>query len=402
MRRVFVILIAGAALLHSAPAHARPYWKQRLDRMAAGNNIGISLHDDGRLLYQHDARTKRIPASNEKLFLSMALFDALGPEHRIDTRVFAESPPIAGVVTGDLWLTGHGDPTITAGGRYGRSLPFRATGLRRLARSVRDAGITQVHGRVFGNTGYYRHDWYAPGWRYYFPTSEVALPSALTFEGNVHNGHHIRNPEFRAARAFTRKLEGLGVVITGPPGSGNMPGGLDQVAETYSAPLQTLVRHMNRSSSNYFAEVLGKRLGVETFGPRGTIAKGASAIERFAGALGATAVAHDSSGLSYRNRMSTRGIVKLLTHVETNEDYYEILRRGLATGGQGTLEDRLHDVRIRAKTGSLRGASALSGWIYLDRTASWAELSILSRGLSYYGAKGLEDRIVRVIVRYAR
>lgn len=402
MRRMIVVLVAGAALVQSVPAHARPFWKRRIDRITAGKNIGVSLRDDGRLLYQRDARTKRTPASNEKLFLSMALFDGLGPEHRIDTRVFAGSLPVAGVVTGNLWLTGHGDPTITAGGRYGRSLPLRPTRLRRLARSVKDAGITQVHGRVIGDTGYFRHDWFAPGWRSYFPADEVPLPSALTFEGNVHNRRHIRNPEFRAARAFTRKLEALGVVVTGRPGAGDMPGGLNQVARIYSAPLETLVRYMNRSSSNFFAEMLGKRLGAETYGPLGTIAKGAGAIERFAAARDITSIAHDSSGLSYRNRISAHGIVKMLTHVEMNEDYYEALRSGLPKGGVGTLENRLQDVRIRAKTGSLRGVSALSGWIYLERTGTWAEFSILSRGLDYYASKGLEDRIVRLAARYGR
>jgi D-alanyl-D-alanine carboxypeptidase/D-alanyl-D-alanine-endopeptidase (penicillin-binding protein 4) len=112
--------------------------------------------------------------------------------------------------------------------------------------------------------------------------------------------------------------------------------------------------------------------------------------------------AKDSSGLSYRNRVSPRGMTKLLGHVEDNAPWHQTLRQGLPTGGQGTLEDRLHGVPIRAKTGSLSGVSALSGWIYLRQTGSWAEFSILSRGLSYYGAKGIEDRIVRVIQRLAR
>ena len=395
-----VLVIAGV-LSVSAPASARPYWKTRIDRIAAGKQIGIVVHDEGRTLYTHAHRVKRAPASNENLLMSMALFEQLDPATRIETRAFVATQPIARVIAGDLWITGRGDPTITAGAPYGRSLPFPATKLGALARSI--AGIVdRIDGRVMANTGYFEHDWFAPGWKENFPSDEVALPSALTFEGNARKGNHIRDPELRAARAMTQKLESMGVSVAGRPGAAQMPSNRTLVATTESRPLATLVRYMNRNSSNFFAEVLGKRLGVAAAEAPGTIAKGASAIEDFAARLGVELTAHDSSGLSYRNRVSPAGIVKLLTHVEDSAGYYEVLRRGLPTGGQGTLEERLGGVRIRAKTGSLDGVSALSGWLWLKRTGSWAEFSILSSGMYYWTAKGVEDRIVRVLTDLAR
>ena len=112
--------------------------------------------------------------------------------------------------------------------------------------------------------------------------------------------------------------------------------------------------------------------------------------------------AKDGSGLSYANRVSPRGLVRLLGHVEETAPYYAALRRGLPAAGQGTLEDRLGGVRLRAKTGSLDGVSALSGWVRLKRTGSWAEFSILSGGMPYYTAKGVEDRIMRVLSELGR
>jgi D-alanyl-D-alanine carboxypeptidase/D-alanyl-D-alanine-endopeptidase (penicillin-binding protein 4) len=400
-RSATILLLIAGVLCATTPASARPYWKTRIDNIAAGKQIGIVVHDDGRTLYTHAARVKRAPASNEKLLMSMALFEHLDPSTTIDTRAFVATPPIARVVAGDLWITGRGDPTITAGAGYGRSLPFPATNLGALARSIA-ALADRVDGRVMANTGYFEHDWFAPGWKEDFPDDEIALPSALTFEGNTRNGNHISDPEARAARALTRKLESFGVEVAGHPGAGQMPGDGTLIAAIESRPLATLVRYMNRNSSNFFAEVLGKRLGVAAADAPGTIAKGASAIEAFAARAGVQLTAHDSSGLSYRNRVAPVGIVKLLTHVEEATDYYEVLRRGLPTGGQGTLEDRLGDVRIRAKTGSLDGVSALSGWIWLPRTRSWAEFSILSSGMYYSTAKGVEDRIVRVLAKLAR
>jgi D-alanyl-D-alanine carboxypeptidase/D-alanyl-D-alanine-endopeptidase (penicillin-binding protein 4) len=396
VRRLVSALVIACVLLVSAPAHARPYWKRQIDRIVAGKDIGVALHDEGRVLYRHDARYKRVPASNEKLLMSMALFEALPPATTINTRAFTTARPVAGIVTGDLWVTGRGDPSLTAGGRFGDALPFPATRLGALANAIADS-VTRIEGRVLGNTGYFNHDWFAPGWKPNFPADEVALPSALSFEGNVDAGKHIKNPEWRVARSLTNKLEDLGVQITGGPRAGRMPKDVTLLATIESRPLNTFVRFMNRQSSNFFAEVLGKRLGVEYAGGPGTIAKGASAIEAFARALGVTLSAYDASGLSYTNRVAPVGIVKLLTHVEETTTYYEQLRDGLPSGGEGTLEDRLHDVRLRAKTGSLSGISALSGWVWLDRTSSWAEFSILSSGMSYYPAKGVEDRIIRII-----
>lgn len=391
------VLLALALLLGvAAPADARPYWKRRVDDIAAGKAIGISVRDEGRFLYRHNDRIKRAPASNEKLLMTMALFSKLAPDARITTRVLASAKPLAGVLTGDVWLSGQGDPSITGGGAYERYLPFTPTKLGDLARSIA-ATTDRIEGRIVGNTGYFAHDWFAPGWSSNFPADEVALPSALTFDANFYRGRHIKNPEWRAARSLTIKLEKIGVAVTGKPAADQMPGSLTEIARIDSVPISVMTRFMNRSSSNFFAEVFGKRLGVETYGPLGTIAKGASAIERFAQRRGVTLTAHDASGLSYSNRVAPAGIVKLLGQVESGEPYYEVLRRGLPTGGQGTLEDRLQGVKLRAKTGSLDGVSALSGWIFLERTQTWAEFSILSSGMSYYPAKAVEDRIVRVL-----
>lgn len=402
MRRAALLLVIACVLVTSAPAHARPYWKKRIDHISAGKRIGIVVHDEGRVLYQRAPKIKRAPASNEKLLMSMALFDRLVPETTIETTAYATSAPsLTGVIEGDLWVTGRGDPSVTAGGPYASSLPLRATDLTDLARGIA-ATVTKIEGRVLGSRGYFSRDWFAHGWESYFSATEIALPTALTFNGNRAEGRHISNPEWRAARALTRKLEAEGVAVRGHPSSGYMPTETTPLAAVQSEKLWRVVRYMNRSSSNFFAEVLGKRLGAEVFGPPGLIAKGADAVEAFALDHSVTLAAYDASGLSYANRVSPLGIVKLLTAVEETKPYYEVLRDGLPQGGQGTLEDRLHGVKLRAKTGSLRNVSALSGWVWLKKTQSWAEFSILSAGMSYYPAKGVEDRIVRLLTHYAR
>lgn len=374
-------------------------WSKKVDKLLRGRPMSVALLETGAPLYASRARVHRIPASNEKLLLSMALLDRLGPEARIVTSAWSHRAR-NGVIRGDLWFSGEGDPSVTGGGPYGHALGFRPTRLGRLARRVAKAGVKRVSGRIMGATGPFDRAWYAPGWRPHFPQLEVALPTALTFEGNVAHGRHTSHPERLAARRLTKQLKRLGVEVGGRPGAGKRPRGLTPLARLRSVPLEMLMQWMNRRSSNFFAEVLGKRLGLEAAGAPGTIAKGAHAIERMAATRGVGMVAHDSSGLSYRNRISPWGLARLLGWAE-GRSWGPRLRYLLPRPGEGTLEGRLKGVRVRAKTGTLNDVSALSGWVWLRRAQSWGEFSILSRGLSKAKAVALEDRILGILSRSA-
>ena len=395
---LFLLAVAAVVALPT-PALARPHWKVRIDRAIGERSVGVSVRVEGHNLYRHRDRQRRVPASNEKLLLSMALLDELGPRFRFPT--IAAGSVQLGVVQGNLWILGRGDPTVTDGGKYARNLPFRPTKLGRFARSIKRAGVTKVNGSIMGSTGYFSRDWYAPGWKPQFPVEEVPLPTALTFDGNKSGDDHIADPEPRVAAALTRKLRSIGVKVGGPPGAGEPPPKLDRVATIDSRLLTRMMTYMNRQSSNFFAEVFGKRLGLERFGSRGTIEKGARAIRTWAASHDVDLVAYDSSGLSYSDRASPRGIARLLDVAE-DEPWGDELRATLPGPDQGTLEDRLRGVRVRAKTGTLTDISTLSGWVYMERVDRWANFSIMSGGMQKTTAAAIEDRIVRILATYAR
>ncbi|MEW6059066.1 MAG: D-alanyl-D-alanine carboxypeptidase [Actinomycetota bacterium] len=362
-------------------------WMRQLDGVVSGYSVSVSVGDDGVFLYQHDETAPRTPASNVKLLLSMTLLDELSPDFTIPTYAAAES--VRGhVIAADLWILGRGDPAITQ------------ARMSHLAHRIAAAGITKVRGRVMGSTAYFSRDWWASGWRPEFRWEQIPLPSALTFEGNVAEGVHITDPERRAAESLTRELELRGISVAGRPGSGAPPGDLTTVATIRSSPMAQILPRMNRPSNNFYAEVLGKLLGAERTGPPGTIAKGAREIRRWVVNHGAEVTLFDNSGLSYANRVTAQGIVRLLWVAE-GSTWGEILRGSLPTGGQGTLEDRLQGLRVRAKTGSLTDISALSGWVWLERERTWAEFSILSSGMSKWTASAIEDRIVGILAESA-
>ncbi|MGH2635048.1 MAG: D-alanyl-D-alanine carboxypeptidase/D-alanyl-D-alanine-endopeptidase, partial [Actinomycetota bacterium] len=352
-------------------------WMTRIDEVVGGRAVSVSVSEEDASLYRRSDEKPRTPASNEKLLLAMAVLDTFGPDHRIRTRA-AATAFADGVVDGDLWILGHGDPLV------GRS------SLGDLADALVAAGLTRVTGSAMGSTGFFRRDWDAPGWNE-VARDYVNRPTALSFAGNS-----VPDPEREAARSLTKHLEKRGVAVGGGPGAGTPPKGLTEVAALESKPLTVLLAKMLRPSWNFAAEVLGKGLGAEVRGAPGTIAKGAGTIEAWAGQRGVDFSLFDNSGLSYDNRVTAAGIVELLAQAE-DEDWGDELRQALPTGGQGTLEDRLHDVQVRAKTGSLTDVSALSGWVFAERPDAWIEFSILCAGMPKSTASNIEDQIVRIL-----
>ena len=350
--------------------------------------MSVAIGEDEDFLYRSKPSARRAPASNQKLLLSMAILDALGPDHRIRTSASAGGFG-SGVVNGDLWIIGGGDPEIT-GER-----------MRQLARELDDAGLTEVRGSVRGSVSVFKHDWWAKGWKPYFPSQYVALPSALAFNHNVANGRHIRNPELRAAKSLTRALRDRDIRVGGKPKAGKAPPGLSEVAGINSSTLVSIVRRMDVPSDNWYAETLGKLFGATAIGGPGTIAKGARAIDGFAEANGAPDIRpFDSSGLSYDDRITAHDVVTLLWYCET-QAWAEDLRWALPEGGEGTLSSRLKGVEVRAKTGTLDGISALAGWVRSEKSGDWIEFSIVSRGMSKSTASRIEDRIVTIVANSA-
>ncbi len=361
-------------------------WVKRINDLVGDLPVGVQIGFNGHVLYRHKYWVARPPASNEKLLLSMALLNRLPAGTTIPTRVLATRAPKHGVVTGDLWIVGHGDPEVGQ------------EDMQALAARIAASGVRKVRGRVLGATGPFARDWFAPGWRDYFPTYYCPIPTALTYRSNLdRHGRHIADPERRAATELTKQLRRAGVQVTKKPGSGVAPAKLTGLATIHSRPLASIMHRMDVWSKNFYAEVLGKYLGTRTGGPPGTIAKGAAAIDAYAKGHGVPGlVAHDGSGLSYRNRLTPAGMVHLL-RVADAQPWGDTLRGSLARGGQGTLEDRLADVKVRAKTGTLISVSALSGWVWLRREGDWAEFSILSSGISKTQSIHIENAIVRVV-----
>jgi D-alanyl-D-alanine carboxypeptidase/D-alanyl-D-alanine-endopeptidase (penicillin-binding protein 4) len=295
-----------------------------------------------------------------------------------------------GVIDGDLYLRGEGDPEV-ADGR-----------IKHLERALEAAGVTHITGGIIGLTGPFHRDWFAPGWKSYFPADYIPRPTALTFRRNTSpDGTHIDDPERRAAVFLRHQLRERGIAVDGEASAGVAIAGLHTIASVVSPPLSTLILHMDRRSINFSAEVLGKALAFDATGT-GSIAEAAATVCGYETDHGVPGMrCNDSSGLSYANRQTAAGIVHLLW-VANRQPWLGTLRIALPDGGQGTLKHRLPHIRVRAKTGTLDNVSALSGWVWSEPAATWIEFSLLTSGMNEWKAKDLEDKVVAVLAARAK
>ncbi len=128
-----------------------------------------------------------------------------------------------------------------------------------------------------------------------------------------------------------------------------------------SPPLADLLGVMNKESNNFYAEQIFR-----TYGWAGSVRGGANRTERFmrrAGVNTRTILVRDGSGLSRKDLITPTAMVQMLMHMDAHRERATFLS-SLPLGGErgSTLEYRLRNRPVRAKTGSLRFIRSLSGY----------------------------------------
>ena len=243
------------------PIHAP--WSDAIDATIDGRDVSVAVGLGDRIVYTHLGEQPRVLASNEKLLTSMAALDRLGPSFRYRTSAAADERPRAGVVRGDLWLVGGGDPTLTP------------SDLSALAERLRQAGIRRVTGDVIGDTAAFDRGWWAPGWLPRISRAYVTRPTALRLVGGD------SKPEGEAAAVFTTAVRNAGIEVDGETSITAAPRGLQTIATIASPPMSHLLVEQNHESDNLYAELATKVLG-DRIGDEGSTTRGARVIQRWA------------------------------------------------------------------------------------------------------------------------
>lgn len=144
----------------------------------------------------------------------------------------------------------------------------------------------------------------------------------------------------------------------------------DQVVHQHRSDLRLAVLRMLEDSSNFDAEQCLRVLGHHKRAD-GSLAGGVAALHdevaKLVGRVPEGCVLVDGSGLSKQNRLSA-GLLAAVLVKSNATSAGPLLRACLPVAGQtGTLQERFRGTdlvgRVRAKTGWIRGASALSGLV---------------------------------------
>jgi D-alanyl-D-alanine carboxypeptidase/D-alanyl-D-alanine-endopeptidase (penicillin-binding protein 4) len=399
VRLACLAAVLAAVLAPTAQAAGRAATVKSLDRQmnraGAGSGAYVVDLDSGAPLYARAPDVPRIPASVNKLYTTSTALLRYGEEGQLTTEVVADAVPDEdGVLKGNLYLVGGGDPE------------FGPAEARELAHVLAVNGLARVTRRVIGDES--RFDRLRGGPDSGYGVSEWVGPlSALSFNHGFTVGrqpHFQKNPPYYAARQLERELRRAGVKVRWHARAGVAPVGAPRLGEWASERMAVIVRHTNRPSDNFMAETLLKDLGAD-YGAAGTTAAGTAVVRREAAKLGARPTIVDGSGLSRQNRTTPHDVVDLLVGLDRSE-LAEPMRLSLAIAGKaGTLSDRMRRSaakgRCRAKTGTLNGVSNLAGYCN-TRSGARLAFAFLMNGVSVYTAHTLQDRMASVLARYRR
>lgn len=316
----------------------------------------------GRTVASHASGVPRIPASNVKIITAAAALLTFGPEHRFATSVHVDGHTVV--------VRGGGDPALGP------------QAVEDIARAVAPAmtGAPCVP-RVLMDLGLYAAFTPAPGWSADLLPWEARPVVPVAPPGHRSTAPHLRTG-MQVAAAIGRRTHGAVLAGTGP-----VPPGARCVVQVPSDAVAALVGRMLLDSESDVAEVLARNVAIARGLPAtwGGVRDGLEGTLRDAGFDLSGCAFPDGSGLSRRAALRADLVTDLLVAAadRSRHPVLGLIADALPVAGlTGTLDPAAgwfprgsHPAaigRVRAKTGTLRDVTALSGYVDRDDGQRWA------------------------------
>ncbi len=202
----------------------------------------------------------------------------------------------------------------------------------------------------------------------------IKISGSLNAGRTYYYSYHILNPALTVAGCLKDRLNYGGIPVSGKIGTKSIKE-MDSTQKPifysiFQRPLVEMLKPINKKSDNYLAETLFKMIGGSANLTEHT---GESAQKAIKNAIKKCkiycdeCVLNDGSGLSRRNLCTTDALIQIL-RIAANSGFATEFESTLSIAGiDGTLEKRmttgLAENNLRAKTGTLRNVSALSGYV---------------------------------------
>lgn len=423
-------LLAGATSDLRAAAPERPILDDAGLLAAHGfapEDLGYVVFDlaTGETLRQRNADELFIPASVAKLPTTVTALDALGGDHRFVTTALATSVPAAGVIRGDLYLRGGGNPlldnedleelvlTLKASGvrqvtggfyyddstlasfeRIEPSQPYAATynpavsALTLNFNRVQVRWDTDKQGRTLATARAVSKTHALPIERITFGTAKAAIDGApfLLADASAaerwlmsprlkRKGHAwlpVRDGGAAAAAAFRALAQIHGIALP-PPQPGTVRTAMVALAQHQSDPLAEIARLVLKYSNNLAAELVGLAASHRLTGDRHTLEESSAVMEDWLREAipdadwGGFDLANHS-GLSSDSRVSPEQMAAIvryaMAHRHGGVSFSELLPPIRWEGEVNEDNDTGPvDLRVRAKTGTMSYGRGLAGYL---------------------------------------
>ena len=118
-----------------------------IDQSGINQNSKISIRimssQQNEIFYEKNPDQYLTPASTTKLFPTFAAYALLGADYMVPTRVCTNAPIENGIVKGDVYLKGYGDPTLSV------------QDIKDLVREIAKKGITAIEGNIYADATYF-------------------------------------------------------------------------------------------------------------------------------------------------------------------------------------------------------------------------------------------------------
>jgi D-alanyl-D-alanine carboxypeptidase/D-alanyl-D-alanine-endopeptidase (penicillin-binding protein 4) len=416
----------------------------------------VDLETDKVLAFS-DEHVALNPASNAKLYTAAAALAMLHPEHRYETSLAGKVKD--GAAAG-LVLRGHGDPSLTAEDLHAMARELHDRGIKRVEGDLLvdqrffdekttppafeqkpsewaafrapvsavslDENTVTLTVRP-GEEGAGAHAWFEP--RGFVDvegsvsTAAAGAPDTVTLALSA-NGkrlsaklggavsadaklvrytRRVDDPTLLAGYALRAELDDAGVKVSGDVKLGSSAKAPVLVRHS-SASLAQLLFELGKQSDNFYAETVFKTIAAEQKGRPGASEDSAALVTKWLQTVGAWDEGmqiKNGSGLYDANRVTAWSAVQLLRFAWRTAEIEPDFVAQLAIGGEdGTLHKRFRAFKahraIRAKTGTLEGAIALSGYVLGPPGKAPLAFSVIFNGVEGRGsdARTAIDRFV--------
>lgn len=406
MKKIFSILFIANLSIQCAIAQSAISTFVNAPEMKRANiSVMIKNIETGEPILQHRAEKNTIPASTTKLVTTATALEILGPDFTFTTRLQYDGTIENGVLNGNLYIMGGGDPTL--GSKYLGDSLF----LNNWVDAVKKLGIKKITGSVIGDGSLYDTQGIPPKWMWedmgnyygagaygisiYDDTYKVyfksgasgTTPEILRIEPLIPDLHFklylksanindddayfygapysnersiygaipanrnefsskgdIPYPALYAAQVFKQKLEADSIEVAKPAEADVINGNPRITFFTQKSPtLKDIIANINYKSNNHYAEHLFRYLALQT-SPQANINDAIDVIKNFWKNKDldiSGLIINDGCGLSPSNGISAKFFVDLLTYEANKSDNKDVFVASLPIAGESGTVKKL-------------------------------------------------------------